>query len=97
MTEIITLVIGLMINMEDVNNIDSYYKVINNDVVYFIDINRSNKNIIIQYNDKYSWYFDQDIIKSYKPKQKQCIEPIPGLPSICDGVGEARTSKYRRY
>jgi hypothetical protein len=31
-----------------------------------------------------------------KEDKKECVEPIPGLPAICDGVGNARTSKYRK-
>ena len=81
----IVLLAGLMINMEDISEINRGY-CINNDLefVYYIEvINDSRYITTLKYDDKYTWYYDIDVIKSFKYKtipEKPCLEVLPGIP-----------------
>ena len=83
---IITLIIGLMINMEDVSGIYSGHNVRNDEIVYYIEIIENGNRLMILYKNKYSWYYDVDTIQSFKLVKEvdECREILPGIP--CRGI-----------
>ena len=83
---IITLIVGLIINMENVSGIYSGHNIHNNDIVYYIKIIENNNSMKIFYDNKFLWYYDVDTIQSFKLVEPvdECIEILPGIP--CRGI-----------
>ena len=67
---IITLVVGLMVNMEDVHHIDMYYNNMNYEIIIVMD-NYSRNTLVAVYDDKNTWNEDIELIKSFKLKLYQ--------------------------
>ena len=79
---VLTLLIGLMVNMEDVHHIDMYYDDNNYEIVIVMD-NYSRNTLIAVYDNPDTWQKDVETIKSFKFKTEgDCKQVLPGVP--CD-------------
>ena len=87
---IITLTIGIMLNMNHIDYTESYHHVSNNsEIYYYIELFNGKDYVTLEYVDKELWYRDIDIINSSK-KRGYCIDMLPGIPQICNGVNNIR-------
>ena len=80
---VVALMVGLMINMEETLVINYGHIVDNNrNVSYYIDLNINTNRVRIKYDNKFNYYYDLNSIVNFELKEKvnRCIEVLPGIP-----------------